>query len=191
MKLRMICLTVLLGCCFLLPSAKAHASTPAEVSTGCKAISVALTTLAGYTAGGPFGPAASAVSAAVTMELGSKALAAQCENYYVSLEKQKNNFDYEGFVRTVCGGNPYGCPNGLNSMGSFPDAPRNCEYLVVCNVPLAVRSNASLTVQDLINAGTFVDLSYRAGYWDYQNYGYLVGVTTTSIGGGTGDFSIR
>lgn len=191
MKFRMICLAVVLGGSFLLLNAKAHADVPGEVSTGCKAISVALTTLAGYAAGGPFGPAASTVSAAVTMELGSAALAAKCDNYYVSLEKQKNSFDYDRFVRTVCGGNPYACPNGLNSMGSFPDAPQNCDSFIVCNVPLAVKSDTSLTVQDLISAGTFVDLSYQARYWDYQNYGYLVGVTTTSSGGGEGDFSIQ
>jgi hypothetical protein len=185
MKLRIIAAAVLAGY-GLLPGSAA-ASVPGEVSVGCKAVGVALTALAGYTAGAPFGPAATSVTLAVTNAFGSSALAASCENYYVALEKQKNTFDYAGFVDTVCGGNPLACPNGLNAMGQLPGSPGKCNYYITCSVPHAVRSNASLTARDLIGAGTFLELSRSAGYWDYHRYGYLVDVWNTGTIGDSQD----
>jgi hypothetical protein len=185
MKFKTIALAALMGC-WVMPGSAA-ASLPGEVSVGCKAVGVALTALAGYSAGAPFGPAAAAMAVAVTDALGSSALAASCENYYVALEKQKTTFDYAHFVEKVCGGNPLACPNGYNAMGQLPGSPGKCDYYIVCTVPHAVRSNASLTARDLIGAGTFLELSRGAGYWDYHRYGYLVGVWNTGTIGDSRD----
>lgn len=185
MKARMLMVTVILAFFALPDSARASTGVPNEVNVGCEAVSVALTALGGYAMGAPFGGLASAVTVAVTSRYGLAGMTAGCVNYYRALQHQKDNFDYNRFVETVCGGNPYGCPNGLNSMGQFPNSPHGCNMFIMCNVALAVRQNATLNVQDLINAGTFVDLSRRSGFWEFTRYGYLVGIT--SIGGG-GDY---
>jgi hypothetical protein len=178
MKLRMICLVAVTGLGMMLQPGKANADTSGDVTTGCKAVGLALSALGGYLVGQPFGPAAISMASAVTVGLGSDALAAKCENYYESLERQKDSFDYQQFVDDVCGGNPLACPNGYNSMGDLPTTPVECSTYVVCSVPHVVGPYQSLTVNDLISAGTFVDLSYQAGYWDYYRYGHLVGVVS-------------
>lgn len=178
MKLRLTMLVAVTALCIMLQSGKANADVPGDVTTGCKAVGLALSALGGYLVGRPFGAAAISMATAVTNGLGSEALSAKCENYYLSLERQKDEFDYEKFVKDVCGGNPLACPNGFNSMGQLPTSPKNCSAYIVCSVPHAIRANLSLTVNDLINAGTFVDLSRQAGYWDYHRYGHLVGVVS-------------
>lgn len=187
MKFRMICVVAVMGLCMMLQTGKANANVPGEVTTGCKAVGLALSALGGYAVGKPFGPAAISMATAVTGGLGAAALSEKCENYYLSLQRQMDNFDYERFVKEVCGGNPMACPNGYNSMGSLPTSPSNCSTYVVCSVPHVVGPLQSLTVNDLISAGTFVDLSYRAGYWDYHRYGHLVGVVSP----GFRDFRIQ
>lgn len=185
MNVKVITAAMILAFFSLPESARASTGVPNEVNVGCEAVSVALTALGGYAIGAPFGGFASAMSTAVTSRYGLAGMTAGCVNYYLSLKHQKDTFDYNKFVDTVCGGNPYACPNGFNSMGRFPNTPNGCDTFIVCNVALAVRQNASLTVQDLINAGTFVDLSRRSGFWEFTRYGYLVGITP--IGGG-GDY---
>jgi hypothetical protein len=180
MKTRIMVILGVLACLAAIPDARASTGSD-EVDTGCAALGVALGALAGYAVGQPFGPAATAMTVAVSSTYGSAAIAQGCKNYYESLKSQKDKFDYQDFVDTVCGGNPYGCPNGMNVTGSFPDAPAHCDFYIVCNIALAVGSDASLTVQDLISAGTFVDFSYQSGYWDFHNYGYLVGVHDISM----------
>lgn len=187
MKLRMIVLAGVTGVCMMLQSGKANAEVPGEVTTGCKAVGLALSALGGYLVGKPFGPAAVTMASTVTANLGTAALSERCENYYKSLERQRDDFDYERFVREVCGGNPLNCPNGYNSMGQLPNLPTKCSTYIVCSVPHVVGSNVSLTVNDLINAGTFVDLSYQTGYWDYHRYGHLVGVVSSVGSGGLYD----
>jgi hypothetical protein len=179
MKYRMICLVAVTGLCMMLQSGMASADTPEGVTKGCKAVGLALSALGGYVVGQPFGPAAISMTTAVTVGLGTDALSAKCEDYYRALERQKDSFDYEEFVANVCGGNPLACPNGYNSMGDLPMTPVDCSTFIVCSVPLVVGDNVSLTVNDLINGGTFVDLSYQAGYWDYHRYGHLVGVVSS------------
>lgn len=185
MRIKILTVAVILALLSLPEPARSSTDVPNEVNVGCEAVSVALTALGGYAIGAPFGGFASAMTVAVTSRYGLAGMTAGCVNYYRSLQNVKENFDYNRFVETVCGGSPYACPNGFNSMGQFPGTPHGCDTFIVCNVPLAVRQNASLTVNDLINAGTFVDLSRRSGFWEFNRYGYLVGLT--SIGGG-GDY---
>lgn len=181
MKFGMFSVLALLACVLATPRADASSGVPSEVDAGCEAVAVGLSALAGYAVGRPFGNAATAVTIAVTQRYGQAALTASCRNYYRSLADQKDKFDYNEFVRTVCNGNPYSCPNGFNATSSIPGSPSGCNFYIVCSVPFAVRSNNSLTVQDIINAGAFVDISHRSGFWDYSNFGYLVGVTGVSF----------
>lgn len=175
MKTKIMVILSLMVCLAAIPDARASSGSK-DVDAACGALGVALAALGGYAVGKPFGPAATAMTVAVSSNYGSAALAEGCKNYYKALKSQKDNFDYQDFVDKVCGGDPYGCPNGLNAMGGFPDAPANCDYYIVCNIALAVRPDGSLVVNDLISAGTFVDVSYQSGYWDFHNFGYLVGV---------------
>jgi hypothetical protein len=177
----MVSVFALLACALAAPRADASSGVPSEVEAGCEAVAVALSALAGYAVGAPFGNAASAVTIAVTQRYGQAALTASCRDYYKSLADQKDKFNYNEFVGSVCNGNPYSCPNGWNATGSIPGNPSACDFYIVCSVPFAVRSNNSLTVQDIINAGAFVDISYRSGFWEYNNFGYLVGLSGTSV----------
>jgi hypothetical protein len=178
MKFRMIAGLALLG--GLSAFSAAHAEdeeVPEDAQKGCAAVAESLAFLGGTAVGAPFGTVAAGLGAHIATRFGSDALGKKCQNYYKSLEKQKEFFDYPEFVEIVCNGNPMTCPNGYNIPGDLPHDPRRCDTYVVCNISLAVRPDASLTVQDILNAGTFFDLSYGVGYWDYVNYGHLVGVT--------------
>jgi hypothetical protein len=117
---------------------------------------------------------AAAGVAAVGHELGSTPIQKACDNYFSYFRTA--SIDYESFVEDHCGGNPLMCPNGYNTTGGLPPDPEDCETLIVCSFALAVRYDGSLSVQDVLNAGAFVDISVRSGYWDYYNYGYLVGL---------------
>lgn len=182
MKSRMISLLALLGCWALLPAAHAEDTTvPAEVDKGCAAVAEGISFLTGYAAGLPFGDFGTALSVHISTKYGPAVLSQKCKNYYKSLERQKDRFDYARFVETVCGGNPMTCPNGWNTMGNVPGDPMDCIMYEVCNIGLAVRPDASLTVQDMLNAGAFIDLSYRSGYWDFANFGYLVGISGINL----------
>lgn len=178
MKFRMIAALALLGGLSVFSAAQAEEQeVPEDAEKGCEAVAEGLSFLGGYSIGAPFGSVAAGLGAHIATRFGADALNKKCKNYYKSLERQKDRFDYAKFVQTVCGGNPMNCPNGWNVAGDLPHDPHRCYMYTVCNISLAVRSDASLTVQDILNAGTFIDLSYGAGYWDYENYGHLVGVT--------------
>lgn len=153
---------------------------PEDVDTACAAVAEGISFFGGYLAGLGFGDMGKALSVHIATKYGPDAVKKRCKDYYRSLEDQKNSFDYNEFVRDVCGGNPLTCPNGWNALGGLPDRPQDCRMYVVCNLSLAVRSDNSLSVQDMLNAGAFIDLSHRSGYWDYANYGYLVGIEGTS-----------
>lgn len=182
MKSRMISLLVMFGCWALAPAAQAEdATVPQEVDRGCAAVAEGISFLTGYTLGQSFGDFGAALGVHLSTKYGPTVLSQKCKNYYKSLEKQKDRFDYARFVETVCGGNPMTCPNGWNTMGNLPGGPMDCHMYEVCNIALAVRSDASLTVQDMLNAGAFIDLSYRARYWDFGNFGYLVGVSGINL----------
>lgn len=170
---------------FAILAPKAHASTGVgEVDAGCEVVAFSLSLLGGYALGAPFGTAAATLTAGLAERFGSSSLSASCRNYYRSLERIKNEFDYDTFVRTVCNGNPYACPNGLNSFGDLPQHPASCAYYIVCTVALAVKpADLSLSVKDIINAGYFVDISNSLGYWDVALFG--------SIGTGTISTEIR
>lgn len=149
---------------------------PGDVETACAAVAEGISFFGGYLAGLPFGDLGKALSVHIATKFGPAAVNESCKNYYRSLEKQMEEFDYDEFVREVCGGNPLTCPNGWNAMDRLPGTPWDCHMYIVCNLSLAVRSDNSVSVQDLLNAAAFIDLSRRAGYWDYANFGYLVGI---------------
>ena len=149
---------------------------PGDVEAGCAAVAEGISFFSGYLAGLSFGDMGKALTLHIATKYGPEAVNQKCKDYYRSLEKQKNEFDYNEFVRDVCGGNPMTCPNGWNAMNRLPGNPYDCQMYIVCNLSLAVRSDNSLSVQDMLNAGAFIDLSRRAGYWDYANFGYLVGI---------------
>ena len=177
-RFRMIAALALLGGLSAFSAAHAEEQeVPEDAEKGCEAVAEGLAFLGGTAVGAPFGTVAAGLSAHIATRFGADTLNKKCKNYYKSLADQKDRFDYNEFVQTVCSGNPMTCPNGWNVSGDLPHDPRKCHMYEVCNISLAVRSGASLTVQDIINAGTFIDLSYGFGFWDYENYGYLVGVT--------------
>lgn len=151
-------------------------SVPEDVATACSAVAEGISFFGGYLAGIPFGDIGKALTVHIATKFGPDAVNKRCKDYYRSLEEEKDSFDYNEFVREVCGGNPLTCPNGWDAMSRLPGSPWDCHMYIVCNLSLAVRSDNSVSVQDLLNAGAFIDLSRRAGYWDYANFGYLVGV---------------
>lgn len=153
---------------------------PGDVETACKAVAEAISFVGGYLAGMSFGDIGKALGAHIATKYGPDAVNKRCKNYYRSLEEEKNSFDYNEFVRDVCGGNPLTCPNGWNALSWLPGRPQDCRMYIVCNLSLAVRSDNSLSVQDMLNSGAFIDLSHRVGYWDYSSFGYLVGIESTS-----------
>jgi len=172
---------VMLGvlACAPVASADEEESVPEDVETGCAVVAESISFLAGYFIGKGFGDFGTALSVHLATKFGPDAVNQRCKDYYKSLEDEKNNFDYNDFVEKICNGNPYACPNGWNSLSRLPQDPYDCYMYVVCNLSLAVASDNSLSVQDMLNAGAFIDLSYRRGYWDYENFGYLVGVSGT------------
>lgn len=181
MKLRIACLMGVLAGFVFSPPAQAADD---DIDVGCDAVATFLGPASGAIFGVPLaGSGWGAVFAAGMASLGSKyaspPIASGCKNYLENWSK-RTDFNYESFVSTICGGNPFACPNGWNAMGPLPDRPQDCSKLVVCNFAFAVRTDGSLSVQDIINAGTFVELSRYAGYWDFERYGYLVGVTQPS-----------
>lgn len=161
-------------------AAEGEAQVPEDVETACAAVAEGISFFGGYLAGMPFGDMGKALAVHIATKFGPDAVNKKCKDYYKSLEAQKDAFDYNDFVRDVCGGNPLTCPNGWNAMNRLPGSPYDCHMYIVCNISLAVASDNSLSVQDMLSAGAFIDLSRRAGYWDYANFGYLVGVEGTS-----------
>lgn len=173
---------VLLGMLACAPIASAdngEDSVPEDVATGCRVVAEGLSFITGYLVGKEFGDFGKALTVHLATKFGPDAVNKRCKDYYRSLEDEKNNFDYNRFVETVCNGNPYTCPNGWNALSHLPGRPRDCYMYTVCNISLAVASDNSLSVKDMLNAGAFIDLSFRRGYWDYDNFGYLVGVSGT------------
>jgi hypothetical protein len=163
-------------------------SVPDDVAAACKVVAEGVSFVTGYVVGKGFGDFGKALTVHLATKYGPDAVNKRCKQYYKSLEDEKNAFDYKNFVDTVCNGNPYTCPNGWNAMSRLPGSPYDCHMYTVCNLSLAVASDNSLSVKDMLNAGAFIDLSYRSGYWDFENFGYLVGVT----GPGSGSsFSIK
>ncbi|NHA15995.1 hypothetical protein [Thioalkalivibrio sp. XN279] len=177
---------VLLGMLACAPIASADTEedpVPEDVATGCRVVAEGLSFITGYLVGKEFGDFGKALSVHLATKFGPDAVNKRCKDYYRSLEEEKENFDYNRFVDTVCNGNPLACPNGWNALSHLPGTPRDCYMYTVCNLSLAVASDNSLSVKDMLNAGAFIDLSHRRGYWDYDNFGYLVGVSgTKSLG---------
>ena len=191
MKQRIWQAALLLGMLACAPVASAsdgEEPVPNDVATGCRVVAEGLSFITGYLVGKEFGDFGTALSVHLATKFGPDAVNSRCQDYYRSLEEEKNNFDYGRFVETVCKGNPYACPNGWNALSHLPQSPRDCYMYTVCNISLAVASDNSLSVRDMLNAGAFIDLSYRSGYWDYDNFGYLVGVSGTQR---LDDLSIR
>ena len=180
MKQRIWQAALLLGmlmCAPLASHANEEEPVPQDVATGCRVVAEGLSFITGYLVGKEFGDFGTALSVHLATKFGPDAVNRRCQDYYRSLEDEKNNFDYQRFVETVCKGNPYACPNGWNALSQLPGSPHDCHRYTVCNISLAVASDNSLSVKDMLNAGAFIDLSYRSGYWDYENFGYLVGVS--------------
>lgn len=177
---RMAVLLGALACAPLVSANEEEATVPEDVEAGCSVVAESVSFLTGYLIGKSFGDFGKALSVHLATKFGPDAVNKRCKDYYKSLEDETRNFDYDRFVRDVCGGNPYTCPNGWNAMARLPGNPYDCHMYIVCNISLAVASDNSLSVQDMLNAGAFIDLSYRRGYWDYENFGYLVGVAGTS-----------
>jgi hypothetical protein len=168
-----------LACAPLASADEGEAEVPDDVATGCAVVSETLSFLTGYWVGKGFGEFGKALGAHLATKFGPDAMNKRCKEYYKQLEHTKDTFDYNDFVETVCGGNPYACPNGWDPLGRLPDNPYDCHTYVVCNLSLAVAADNSVSVRDMLNAGAFIDLSYRSGYWDFGNFGYLVGVSGT------------
>lgn len=177
---RVIVILGALACAPLASADEEETSVPEDVEKGCAAVAEAISFVTGYVVGKGFGDFGKALSVHLATKYGPDAVNKRCKEYYKSLEDQKDNFDYNHFVETVCNGNPYACPNGWNALSGLPQHPRDCYMYTVCNLSLAVASDNSLSVQDMLNAGAFIDLSHRRGHWDYENFGYLVGVSGTS-----------
>jgi hypothetical protein len=176
MRMKIMSLVGLLAIVAFAPQARAQTASSEDA---CEAVASFLGPVSGAIVAAPWitsgwGSVFAAGMAGLGNRFSSPAISRGCQNYLNSWQQQ-TNFNYNEFVRTICNGNPYGCPNGWNSMGSFPGTPRDCSKFIACMLPLAIRPDGSLSVQDLINAGTFVDISSRSGYWEFSRYGYLVG----------------
>jgi hypothetical protein len=177
MRMKIMSLVGLLAIVALAPPAKAQTASSEDP---CEAVASFLGPISGAIVAAPWittgwGGIFAVGMAGLGDRYSTPAISRGCQNYLNSWQRQ-TNFNYNEFVRTICNGSPYTCPNGWNSMGSFPGSPRDCHMFIACMLPLAIRSDGSLSVLDLINAGTFVDISSRSGYWEFARYGYLLGL---------------
>lgn len=158
---------------------------PARAQTVyCEMVGAAIGAAIGYSVGGPIGGAWQAASSAAAAVGGSAAFSGRCErslqdfiDYY-----DENPIDYDAFVRDECGGNPLTCPGNYNNPNDpYAEWPQNCYGLVVsCAMPLPRSpygtSFTGMSVNDLLDAMTFLGISRSNGYWATDNYGYLVGI---------------
>lgn len=160
------------------------ASAPAKAQAlYCDTVSTFIGAAAGAGIGASVNAAVSAGLAAVGANFGDSVLSERCQR---SLEEfgeyyRNNPVNHITFVRDHCDGNPLNCPGNLNIHDPWHDFPSNCQVLLTCGAqatrdPATTGPFNSISVNDLINGMTFVDISISYGYWATADYGYLVGL---------------
>lgn len=149
----------------------------------CDMVTAGIGAVVGGALGAPLGPNAQLFAAAAGAAGSQAAFAEKCNK---SLEDLIDHYiehpiDYDEFVRIYCNSNPLNCPNDLNPYSPWTSQPWGCGSLLVQCAMFVIRGPGgqgpftSVSVNDILDAMTFVGISLGYGHWA-SDYGYLVGV---------------
>lgn len=178
MEMRKLCVAL------LLVSVGGMGSSPVKAQElFCDTVSVFIGGAAGAGIGASANLAISAGLGAVGAQLGDSVLSGRCQRSLKEFGEyyQKNPVNHIDFVRDQCGGNPLNCPGNLNPHNPWQNSPFECWLVINCGAngirdPATIGPFNSVSVNDLISAMTFVDISISYGYWATAEYGHLVGL---------------